>query len=63
MWKIQEKCKFKNFGKLIDENGHKTQKNMILKMDIEHWEWESLADVSEETLNQFNYKSFKVNIL
>ena len=28
---------------------------MILKMDIEHWEWESLADVSEETLNQFKY--------
>ena len=28
---------------------------MILKMDIEKWEWESLIDVNDETLNQFKY--------
>ena len=50
----------KTLEKLIDENGHKTKKNMILKMDIEHWEWESLVDISEETLNQFNNLYYKV---
>ena len=51
--KYRTNVNLKTLEKLIDENGHKTKKNMILKMDIEHWEWESLADVSEETLNQF----------
>jgi hypothetical protein len=40
---------------LIAENGHSKEKNMILKMDIEHWEFESLIDLKEETLNQFKY--------
>ena len=43
----------KTLEKLIYENGHKNEKNMILKMDVEHWEWESLVDISEETFNQF----------
>ena len=45
----------KNLEQLIAENGHSTEKNMILKMDIEHWEFESLIDIKEETLNQFKY--------
>jgi hypothetical protein len=45
----------KNLEQLIAENGHNKEKNMILKMDIEHWEFESLIDLKEETLNQFKY--------
>ena len=45
----------KNLEELIEENGHNKEKNMILKMDIEHWEFESLIDLKEETLNQFKY--------
>ena len=45
----------KNLENLIKENGHTNEENMILKMDIEKWEWESLIDVNEETLNQFKY--------
>ena len=51
--KSRANVNLKTLEKLIDENGHKNEKNMILKMDIEHWEWESLVDISEETLNQF----------
>ena len=45
----------KNLEELIEENGHTKEENMILKMDIEHWEWESFIDLKEETLNQFKY--------
>ena len=40
---------------MMKENGHLNEKNMILKMDIEGAEWNSLKDVSEETLTQFKY--------
>ena len=45
----------KNLEELIAENGHINEKNMILKMDIEHWEFESIIDLKEDTLNQFKY--------
>ena len=45
----------KTLEELIIENGHKNENNMILKIDIEHWEWESLLDLKEDTLNQFKY--------
>ena len=44
-----------NLEQLIYENGHSHEKNMILKMDIEYWEWESIIGLKEETLNQFKY--------
>ena len=40
---------------LIIENGHSSEKNMILKIDIEHAEWESLKDISDTILSQFKY--------
>ena len=40
---------------LIQENGHTSEKNMILKMDVEYWEFESIIDTKEETLKQFKY--------
>ena len=45
----------KDLETLIAENGHSLEKNMILKIDVEHWEWESLDDLNEEILIQFKY--------
>ncbi len=39
---------------LLQKNGHESQHNMILKMDIEGCEWEVLRDVPEEILSQFS---------
>ena len=40
---------------MLKENGHLNEKNMILKIDIEGAEWNSLNDVSEAVLLQFKY--------
>ena len=45
----------KSLEELIIDNNHTKEKDMILKMDIEHWEWESILNLKEETLNQFKY--------
>ena len=45
----------KSFEELIIENGHISEENMILKMDVEHSEWESLRDLPDKMLSQFKY--------
>jgi hypothetical protein len=45
----------KTLEEIIIENGHSLEKNMILKMDVEYYEWESIIDLKEDTLNQFKY--------
>ena len=45
----------KNLEELIKENGHINEDNMILKIDVEKWEWESIINLKESTLNQFKY--------
>ena len=47
--------KLKTLEELLVENGHTKEKNMILKMDVEFYEWDSVLDLKEETLNQFKY--------
>ena len=42
----------KTLEELIKENGHISEKNMILKIDVEGWEWNSL---NEYILRQFKY--------
>lgn len=44
----------KTISQLISENGHQSERNMILKMDIEGSEWTSIGDMSSDTLNQFS---------
>ncbi len=53
--KMNQNQNMKTLDELIVENGHSKEKNMILKMDIEHWEFESLVDLKQETLSQFKY--------
>ena len=45
----------KTLEDLIKENGHISEKNMILKIDVEGWEWNSLNDLNEDILRQFKY--------
>ena len=40
---------------LIKENGHFSEKNRILKIDVEDSEWNSLNDLNEDILTQFKY--------
>ena len=40
---------------MMKENGHLNEKNMILKMDVEGAEWDTLNDITEEILKQFKY--------
>ena len=53
--KQQQHNDLKDLDTLIQENKHTSENNMILKMDVEHWEWPALNDVSEKVLNQFKY--------
>ena len=45
----------KDLDTLIIENGHTSEKNMILKLDVEHWEWPAINDLNETTLKKFKY--------
>ena len=40
---------------LIKENGHSKEENMILKIDIESYEWEVLHDLPINIMKQFKY--------
>ena len=45
MWKYITKNNMSTLPELIKENGHSKEENMILKMDIESYEWEVLQDL------------------
>jgi hypothetical protein len=53
--KKNENNTLKTLEHLLEKNGHRSEKNMILKIDVENSEWESLKDVSEDVLKQFKY--------
>ena len=53
--KNKTKPYLKTLEELMERNGHMSEKNMILKMDVENCEWDSLKDVPEEVLKQFKY--------
>ena len=45
----------KTLEHIIIENGHSLEKNMILKMDVEHFEWYTIYDLKDDILKQFKY--------
>ena len=45
----------KTLEELMKENRHTSEKNMILKIDIEGWEWNPLNELNEDILRQFKY--------
>tara|TARA_B100002019_G_scaffold96729_1_gene83260 strand:- start:8246 stop:9142 length:897 start_codon:yes stop_codon:yes gene_type:complete len=53
----------KTMSELIELNGHSKNKNLILKMDVEGWEWEFLNYASEKTLDQFSQIVFEFHDL
>ena len=48
-------AQLKTLEELLNENGHTSEMNMILKIDVEHAEWNALKDFPEEKLSQFKY--------
>ena len=53
--KIERTYNIQTLEDMIRENGHTNEKNMILKIDIEGAEWDSLKDISEDILLKFKY--------
>jgi len=49
------KNNMKTLPELIDENGHSKEKNMILKIDIESYEWDVFQNLPIKYLRQFKY--------
>jgi hypothetical protein len=45
----------KTLDYLMKENDHSSNNNMILKIDVEGWEWNALNDLNPDILNQFKY--------
>lgn len=45
----------KTLEQLMIENRHTSEKNMIFKIDVEHWEWNVINDLKDEILYQFKY--------
>jgi len=58
----QRSNNIKTLEEMIKENGHTTEKNMILKIDVEYAEWDSLNEVSENILKQFKYTLLSIII-
>ena len=48
------KNNMKTLSELIKDNGHSNEKNMILKMDIESYEWEVFQYLPINNMRQFN---------
>ena len=40
---------------MLEENGHLHEKNMILKINVEYEEWDTLLDTPEEIFEKFKY--------
>lgn len=49
------KSNMKTLSELIKENGHSNETNMILKMDIESYEWDVFQNLPISNLRQFKY--------
>ena len=45
----------KTLEKLMVENGHTKEENMIFKIDVEGAEWDSINDLQDNILTQFKY--------
>jgi hypothetical protein len=52
--KINNDEQFETFEQLLKTNGHANHRNIILKMDVEGAEWESLICIPQEVMEQCN---------
>jgi len=52
---MDENKKLQTLEEILRDNGHLNETNMILKMDIDYSEWESLLNISDEILKKFKY--------
>ena len=51
----------KTLYQILEENNHLQEKNMILKVDCEGCEWESLLDFPDELLKNFKFMVFELH--
>jgi len=49
----QSSAMLKTLDALIRENGHKGRSDLVLKMDVEGFEWPVFSTIDDETLSQF----------
>ena len=57
----QKSPTLKTLEEILKENGHLNEKDMILKVDIEASEWESLLDFPDEYLKNFRFMLFELH--
>ena len=68
-WKRQgltggiETPELKQLATLIKENGHESQSGMVLKMDIEGYEWEVFSNIDTKILKQFDQITLEMHNL
>ena len=53
--KSSKEKNLKTLEELLIENNHIYLENMILKLDVSNWEWESLVNLPEYILKKFKY--------
>ena len=53
----------KTLKELMNENRHISEKNMILKIDVEGWEWYALNELDEDILRQFKYIAIEYHFI
>ena len=52
----------KTLQEILNDNGHSNEKDMILKMDVEGSEWDSLNELSEDFLKKFKYITLELHL-
>ena len=52
---ISNKTNLKTLPELLNENGHSKENDLILKLDIESYEWDVFQNLPINTLNQFKF--------
>lgn len=52
---ISNKTNLKTLPELLKENGHSKEKDLILKLDIESYEWDVFQNLPINILNQFKF--------
>ena len=53
--KSEKNIQLKTLPELLLENNHLNESNIILKLDIEHYEQDAFEEIQEELLNKFKY--------
>ena len=56
------KNNMKTLKEILRDNGHLDEKNMILKMDVEGFEWDVINGLSDDILKRFKYITLELHL-